>query len=137
MLHLENAVRTKILPVAQMPITVKNVTKLRNTKKSTPALPRIAVLAYEGLCTFEFGIAVELFGLPRPELERWYAFEVCGLEKGPLRATGGVSVMPRIGLSGLLHADTILIPGWRNPDEPPPPPLPSSICMSLTLISVV
>ena len=106
-----------------MPVTVKNVTKPRNAKKSPPAPPKIAVLAYEGLCTFEFGIAVELFGLPRPELERWYAFEVCGLEKGPLRATGGVSVMPRIGLSGLLHADTILIPGWRNPDEPPPPRL--------------
>lgn len=123
MLHLENAVCMRILPVAQMPITVKNVTNPQNAKKPPPAPPKIAVLAYEGLCTFEFGIAVELFGLPRPELERWYAFEVCGLEKGPLRATGGVSVMPRIGLSGMLHADTILIPGWRNPDEPPPPRL--------------
>jgi AraC family transcriptional activator FtrA len=80
----------------------------------------VAVLAYEGLCTFEFGIVVELFGLPRPELDQWYSFEVCGLEKGPLRATGGVSVLPRRGLKGLLDANTIIIPGWSNPDEPPP-----------------
>ena len=26
----------------------------------------VAILAYDGLCTFEFGIAVEIFGLPRP-----------------------------------------------------------------------
>jgi hypothetical protein len=29
---------------------------------------RVVVLAYDGLCTFEFGIAVEIFGLPRPEM---------------------------------------------------------------------
>ena len=84
------------------------------------AVHKVAALAYEGLCTFEFGIVVELFGLPRPELDHWYRFEVCGLEKRPLRATGGVSVLPRRGLKGLLDADTIIIPGWRNADEPPP-----------------
>jgi AraC family transcriptional regulator, transcriptional activator FtrA len=108
------------LPVAQMSIIVKNVPMLPATGNGTPALHKVAVLAYDGLCTFEFAIAVELFGLPRPEFERWYAFEVCGLERGPLRATGGVSVLPRRGLQGLLDADTILIPGWRNPEERPP-----------------
>jgi AraC family transcriptional regulator, transcriptional activator FtrA len=92
----------------------------KKARKGTIAPHRVAVLAYEGLCTFEFGIAVELFGLPRPELDHWYTFEVCGLEPGPLRATGGVSVLPRSGLKGLLRADTIIIPGWRNPADPPP-----------------
>lgn len=27
----------------------------------------VAILAYDQLCMFEFGIAVEVFGLPRPE----------------------------------------------------------------------
>jgi AraC family transcriptional activator FtrA len=81
---------------------------------------KVTALAYEGLCTFEFGIVVELFGLSRPELDTWYSFEVCALEKGPLRAIGGVRVLPKRGISALLHADTIIIPGWRNPDEPPP-----------------
>lgn len=109
-LRLQNERQTILLPVAQMPIIVNNV----------PTTHRVAALAYEGLCTFEFGIVVELFGLPRPELDRWYAFEVCGLEKRPFRAIGGISVLPRRGLRGLLDADTIIVPGWSNPDEPPP-----------------
>jgi AraC family transcriptional regulator, transcriptional activator FtrA len=64
------------------------------------AVHKVSALAYEGLCTFEFGIVVELFGLPRPELDHWYTFEVCGLEKGRLRAVGGVSVLTRRGLKG-------------------------------------
>jgi AraC family transcriptional regulator, transcriptional activator FtrA len=54
---------------------------------------------------FEFGIVVELFELPRPELDSWYSFEVCGLERGPLRATGGVNILPRKGLTGLSEAE--------------------------------
>src|SRR5882672_12826693 len=100
------------LPVAGMPISVNIMPTRRATKRHTPTAPHhVAALAYDGLCTFEFGIVVELFGLPRPELDHWYSFEVCGLEKGPLRATGGVSVLPRRGLKGLLNADTIIIPG--------------------------
>jgi AraC family transcriptional activator FtrA len=102
-----------------MPITVKNVPTPENSKH-IPPVHKVAALAYDGLCTFEFGIVVELFGLPRPELDHWYGFEVCGLEKGPLRATGGVSVLSRTGLKGLRNANTIIIPGWRNPEEPPP-----------------
>jgi AraC family transcriptional activator FtrA len=82
---------------------------------------RVAVLAYDGLCTFEFGIVVEVFGLPRPELgPGWYKFQVCALDKGDLRATGGVTVRATAGLSGLRRAGTIVIPGWRDADERPP-----------------
>src|SRR6476620_3342997 len=103
-----------------MPFIINNVRTLKNRRNRISAIHKVVALAYEGLGTFEFGIVVELFGLPRPELDHWYAFEVCALEKGPLHATGGVSVLPRRGLKGLLDADTIIIPGWRNPDEPPP-----------------
>jgi len=60
----------------------------KNKNRQIPPIHKVAALAYDGLGTFEFGIVVELFGLPRPELDHWYSFEVCGLEKGPLRATG-------------------------------------------------
>jgi AraC family transcriptional regulator, transcriptional activator FtrA len=108
------------LPAVQKTTIVKKMPNLRKTRRKFALPHRVAVLAYEGLCTFEFGIAVELFGLPRPELEDWYEFEVCGLETGPLSATGGFHVSPHAGVSGLLRADTIVIPGWRNPDETPP-----------------
>jgi AraC family transcriptional regulator, transcriptional activator FtrA len=82
---------------------------------------RVAALAYDGLCTFEFGIVVELFGLRRQNLGvDWYDFEVCSLERGPIRATGGILVEARRGLRSLRRAWTIVIPGWRNADEPPP-----------------
>jgi AraC family transcriptional regulator, transcriptional activator FtrA len=106
-----------------MTIIVKNMPSL-STRENDGSTPRsVAVLAYDGLCTFEFGIAVELFGLRRPEIDNWYTFEVCGLERGPLCATGGMSILPRRGLKGLRRAHTIIIPGWRDPNEPPPPRL--------------
>ena len=83
--------------------------------------PRVAAVAYDQDSLFELAIAVEVFGLQRTDLrDPWYAFEVCGLEPGPLRTTGGLRILPRRGLAGLERADTIIIPGWRNPHEPPP-----------------
>lgn len=85
-----------------------------------PVNPRVAVVAYRGLCTFEFGIATEIFGLPRPEYPRWYRFAVAAAERGPLQAVGGVRLQAEGGLERLSRAGTIVIPGWRGADEPPP-----------------
>jgi AraC family transcriptional activator FtrA len=80
----------------------------------------VAALAYDQLCSFEFGCAVEVFGLPRPELgENWYRFVTCAGEPGPLRAVGGFAVMPQAGLDTLASAGTIVIPGWKGADERP------------------
>lgn len=100
-----------------MPIIMKNM--------PIAAKPphRVAVLAYDGLCTFEFGIAVEVFGLPRPEIPRWYGFQVCAAEPGPLRATGGFRLQAEGGLAQLRRAHTIIVPGWRGIHAPVPEPL--------------
>jgi AraC family transcriptional activator FtrA len=82
---------------------------------------KVVAVAYDRLCTFEFGCAVELFALPRPELPvAWYDFAVCAAERGPIRATGGVELSVPHTLRLLDSADTIVIPGWRDPDEAPP-----------------
>lgn len=84
----------------------------------------VAILAYDGLCTFEFGCAIELFALHRPELGiEWYSHAVCAAEPGLLRAMGGLTVQAAQGLEGLDAADTIVIPGWRDAAETPPAPL--------------
>ena len=75
----------------------------------------VCVVAYDGLSIFEFGIMVELFGLPRPEFSPWYTLRVCGVEKGPLRASGGVQVEVPHSLRVLDRAGTIILPGWRQP----------------------
>lgn len=88
----------------------------------------VAIVAYDGLCTFEFGCAIELFALERPELGvRWYSHAVCAVEPGPLRAMGGLTVHVPHGLDALAHADTIVIPGWRDRDEAPPPALVAAL----------
>ena len=90
-------------------------------------LRRVAALAYDGLGTFEFGIVVEVFGLPRTGLGvEWYDFEVCSLERRPIRAAGGIRVEAPKGLRSLRQAGTIVIPGWKLDDEPPPRELVSA-----------
>jgi AraC family transcriptional regulator, transcriptional activator FtrA len=84
----------------------------------------VVAVAYDGLCTFEFGCTVELFALARPELEvDWYRFAVCAERRGKLHAAGGISVEAPYTLALLDKADTIIMPGWRDADEAPPPPL--------------
>lgn len=80
----------------------------------------VAALLYDRLCTFEFGITAEIFALPRPEVgPDWYRFVTVAEEPGPLRANGGVAILPEAGLERLEEAGTIVIPGWP-PDGPAP-----------------
>lgn len=83
--------------------------------------PLVAALVYDGLCTFEYGVAVEVFGLPRPELgPDWYRFASCAVEPGPLRAVGGLRVDADAGLELLETADLIVAPGWKGVEVEPP-----------------
>src|SRR5215471_5455266 len=83
--------------------------------------PLVAALIYDGLGPFEFGLVVEAFALPRPELGiPWYRFRVCSIERRPVRALGGVTIETRAGLGVLKSAHTIVIPGWRDIHETPP-----------------
>jgi AraC family transcriptional activator FtrA len=104
----------------------ENSKKMTNLRQVSPA--RVVVLAYDGLCTFEFGVAVEIFGLPRPEMgESWYRFAVAGVDEGELRATGGIRVLADGDLSLLEDADLILVPGWRGIDAA----VPDALCDAL------
>ena len=96
--------------------------RVRRSRPSD-ATPLVCAVAYDGLCTFEFGLVVEVFGLPRPELERWYRFRTVAAEPGPLRAVGGVTVTASHGLASLRQADIVVLPGWRGADAPVPPAL--------------
>lgn len=78
---------------------------------------QVITLAYDELCIFEFGVAYEIFGLPRPEMgTNWYRFRVAAIEPGPLTAAGGLMVAGHGGLELLEQADIIIIPGWRGVD---------------------
>jgi AraC family transcriptional activator FtrA len=93
-----------------------------------PDNKRVVAVAYDGLCAFEYGVAAELFGLARPELGLdWYRFETVSPDSGPLRTTGGVTLQVSSTLRRLWRAGTIVLPGWRDPAEPPPEALVAAI----------
>jgi AraC family transcriptional regulator, transcriptional activator FtrA len=82
---------------------------------------RVVAVAYDGLCSFEFGVAAELFGLARPELGiAWYDFAVVSVDKGPLRMLGGMTMKAPTDLGAIERAGTVVLPGWRDTDEQPP-----------------
>lgn len=85
--------------------------------------PLVVALVYDQLCTFEFGIVTEVFGLSRPEMgANWYRFASCAVDEGPMRAHGGLRLTADAGLELLDCADIIVVPGWKGanasvPDE--------------------
>jgi AraC family transcriptional activator FtrA len=96
----------------------------RPGRKPPPANPNVVVLAYDGLCLFEFGVAMEVFALPRPELEPgWYRCEVAAAEPGRLRTQAGLTIAVDGGLDLLAGAGTIVAPGWRGVAADVPRPL--------------
>jgi AraC family transcriptional activator FtrA len=76
--------------------------------------PFVCILTYNNLCIFEFGIALEVFALPRPELPQWYDYKVIATEPGEIRGMGGVSIDASNDLSVLKQATLIVVPGWNG-----------------------
>ena len=82
----------------------------------------VVAVAYDGLCTFEFGVAAEMFALPRPEMGAdWYRFAVAGIDAGEMRAMGGVRIVADGGPDLIGEAGTVIVPGWRGVECPVPP----------------
>lgn len=86
---------------------------------------RVAVHAYDGIAAFELGVAVEVFALPRPELEvdRWYDFALFSQTPGQLSAVGGFCLDVPHGLEALDGAGTVVLLGTPDPHRDPPPEL--------------
>ena len=100
----------------------------KNDIPSFPPNRRVVSVVYDGLCTFEFGITAEVFGLHRPEAgPDWYQFKSVSLEDQVLHACGGLAVSATGTLADLHQAGTVIVPGWRGPDEP----VPEQICKAL------
>jgi len=85
---------------------------------------RVAVVVFDGVPVFETSVPLSVFGVDRtstggPPFE---VLPVAG-EPGPLRSTGGIEVAVPHALPALRYADVVIVPGWRDPAEPPPAPL--------------
>lgn len=88
----------------------------------------VALVAYDGLRSFEYAMAVELFALQRPGLPGpWYPTAVVSAERGALRGLGGLVVRPDAAFETIHQAHTIVVPGWRDVNERAPRKLLSAL----------
>lgn len=74
----------------------------------------VAVLIYDSVNPFELGVATDVFGFERPELDvPWYRFLICADEKRPVRSSVGLLLTTPYALEYVEEADTIIVPGPR------------------------
>lgn len=73
---------------------------------------KVAVLAYDQLCTFEYGIAIEVFDTIQSKTAPLYQAETVPIESGNLRLAGGLRTQCVAQLGRLTEFDLIIVPGW-------------------------
>jgi AraC family transcriptional regulator, transcriptional activator FtrA len=97
------------------------------TRAARPGAHRqrtVAAVIGEGVLTFDFACACEVFGYDRSDIVTpWYRFLVVSQDPPPIRTSTGFLIHPDLGLDALAEADTIIVPGWADDLRPPRPEL--------------
>ncbi|MER8828020.1 helix-turn-helix domain-containing protein [Mesorhizobium sp. M0938] len=83
--------------------------------------PIVAAIAFDGISPFHLSVPCLVFaedraalGLPR------FDFRICAIESGPIHTEAGLTVTAPHGLDGLDGADIVIVPSWRDLEDPPP-----------------
>jgi transcriptional regulator GlxA family with amidase domain len=84
------------------------------TAVSTSRDHRVGVLVLDGAKALDVGIAAHVFA-KRPSMP--YEVRVCGERPGTVDGWNGLAYAVAHGLEALEWADTILVPGYRNPAD--------------------
>jgi len=88
----------------------------------------VAAVIDQGALTFDFAIPCEVFGLDRSDIvDPWYEFRVVAAGDRRVRTQTGFVIEAPYGLEELERAETIVVPGWSDPDEDPSDPLKESL----------
>ncbi|MEW2360156.1 helix-turn-helix domain-containing protein [Spirillospora sp. NPDC029432] len=83
---------------------------------------RVVMIVGEGSNPFELGVATELFGLRRPELDRpWYDFALCAPAGAAVMHAGMFTMAGIADLAAADRADTVIVPNRPDPDADPAP----------------
>src|SRR6476469_2828557 len=83
-------------------------------------MPVVAAVVDQGALTFDFAIPCEVFGLDRNDIvEPWYEFLVVSAGRSRVRMQTGFTIEAPHRLDALGRADTIVVPGWSDPDDEP------------------
>jgi transcriptional regulator GlxA family with amidase domain len=82
---------------------------------------RIVVVAFDGISPFHLAVPCLVFGEDRRELGvPHFELQVCAAEAGAMRTSAPFSIVAGAGLGALRRADIVIVPSWRNTDEPAP-----------------
>lgn len=80
----------------------------------------VAAVIDQGALTFDFAIPCEVFGLDRSDIVNpWYEFLVVAAGDRRVRTQTGFYLDAPHGLEALRRADTIVLPGWSDPEDEP------------------
>ncbi len=90
----------------------------------TDSQPTVVAILYQGMSLFELGIVAEVFGGTRPDFPTpLFRLKFAQAEPGELSAVGGLRLRAHGGLGLLRGADCVVVPGWRDARDAPPPAL--------------
>jgi transcriptional regulator GlxA family with amidase domain len=82
-------------------------------------MPTVAAVVDEGALTFDMAIPCEVFGLDRSDIAApWYEFLLAAGRRAVRTSTGFTIDVPH-GLDAVDRADTVIVPGWSDPDDEP------------------
>ena len=96
----------------------------RRAAPSEPGPRTIAVAAFHRVSPFQVAAPCLVFGEDRFELGvPRFDLRVCAVEPAPLRTAAGFAIHTADGLSFLRRADVVIVPSWRDINEPPPEPM--------------
>lgn len=87
--------------------------------KSKPDKCLIAVVAFDRISAFHLSVPCMVFGDALPQ-DSPFEVVVCAAETGTLRTRTGFGLTDLAPISVLKKADAIIVPSWRDVDEPAP-----------------
>jgi AraC family transcriptional regulator, transcriptional activator FtrA len=88
----------------------------------------VAAVIDQGALTFDFAIPCEIFGLDRSDIvDPWYEFLVVAAGDRRVRTQTGFVIEVPHPLKALDRADTIVVPGWADPEIEPSDALKESL----------
>jgi transcriptional regulator GlxA family with amidase domain len=79
---------------------------------------RVATIVADGSNPFEVAVAIEFFGVPRPEIGDWYEFTLCA-PQGRATMRDAFFAIEVAGLEAAVGADTVIAPNRSDVDVPP------------------
>ncbi|TIT17146.1 MAG: GlxA family transcriptional regulator, partial [Mesorhizobium sp.] len=83
--------------------------------------PIVTVIAFDGISPFHLSVPCLVFGTDRTRLGLpRFDFRVCAMEEGPIHTDAGLTIAVPHGLAALDDADIVIIPSWKDLEDPLP-----------------